>query len=454
MNNEKEYTITLIGDKGVGKTSIIEVFMEGNKSDSNRDEKKIMLQNGVPAKIILYDIDGDKLNQESYEILKKSDVIYMVHDMKNENSLRSLAQKYTPLVLKYAKPGSIKSILSAKCEMCPNHRRIFDQIDIFSDEYDLSPHNTSCSIKYPPKFIFEIFEKVARVQYIAEQMRSGDFSFLNKKNENKPKEEEVEEKNEIKIEKKEEEEDEDEIEEIKENKKENKEKNDENENYILADAIEENDEEEVSGEGNKEIKKFKVIFLLEKNVGKTSLINRYVHNKFGTFSQSSIDDTKRKKVELGNLIFDLSISDTTNEEKLGKFTKNYYRDAHGAIIVFDLTNEQSASKVKFWLDELKENAPRDIVVCIFGNKEDLTAERKVKKKDIESADSHIYYEVSAKSGKNISLAFEGLIKQINKKQKEEEKNPDKVIRGSEGRRTTNLSIDIKVKKKKKWCFIF
>ena len=439
MADEKEYIITLIGDKGVGKTSIIEVFMEGNKSDSNRDEKKIVLENGIPAKIILYDIDGDNLNQESYEILKKSDVIYMVHDMKNENSLMSIAQKYTPLVLKYAKPGSIKSILSAKCEMCPNHRRIFDQIDIFSDEYNLSPHNTSCSIKYPPKFIFEIFEKVARVQYIAEQLRSGDFSFFNKKKENIPKEEEVEEKKEeeiqeIKIE---------EVEEIKENKI-------ENENYILADAIEENDEEEVSGEANK---KFKIIFLGEKNVGKTSLINRYVNNKFGTFSESSIDDTKIKKVKLGDLIFDLSISDTTNEEKLGKFTKNYYRDAHGAIIVFDLTNEQSANQVNFWLNELKENAPKDIVVCILGNKEDLTSERKVEKKDVASASSHIYYEVSAKSGKNISLAFEELIKQIDKKQKEEEKNPDKVLRGSEGRKTTNLYIDVK-KKKKKWCFIF
>jgi small GTP-binding protein len=362
----------------------------------------------------------------------------MVHDMKNENSLMSIAQKYTPLVLKYAKPGSIKSILSAKCEMCPNHRRIFDQIDIFSDEYNLSPHNTSCSIKYPPKFIFEIFEKVARVQYIAEQLRSGDFSFFNKKKENIPKEEEeVEEKKE------------EEIQEIKiEEVEENKENKVENENYILADAIEENDEEEVSGEANK---KFKIIFLGEKNVGKTSLINRYVNNKFNSFSQSSIDDTKHKKVKQDGATFDLSISDTTNEEKLGKFTKNYYRDAHGAIIVFDLTDENSANKVKFWLDELKENAPKDIVVCLLGNKEDLTAERKVKKKDVASADNHIYYEVSAKSGKNISLAFKDLINQINKKQKEEEKNPDKVLRGTEGRKTTNLYIDVKKKKKKKWC---
>jgi len=153
MKEEKEYTITLIGDKGVGKTSIIEVFMEGNKSDSNRDEKKIVLENGIPVKLILYDIDGDLLNQESYEILKKSDVIYMVHDMKNEDSLISIAQKYTPLVLKYAKKGSIRSILSAKCEMFPNFRQILNEIDIFSDEKNLSPHNTSCSIKFPPKYI-------------------------------------------------------------------------------------------------------------------------------------------------------------------------------------------------------------------------------------------------------------------------------------------------------------
>ena len=57
----------------------------------------------------------------------------------------------------------------------------------------------------------------------------------------------------------------------------------------MADHIEENDDEEVSGEVDKEIKKFKYIF---------NLINRYVNNKFGSFSQSSIDDTKHKKVKL------------------------------------------------------------------------------------------------------------------------------------------------------------
>ena len=465
MEKEREYIMTLIGDKGVGKTSIIEVFMEGKKSDSNRDEKRIVLNNGVPAKIIIYDIDGDSLNKEDYEILKKSDVIYMVHDMSNNNSLINVAKKYTPLVKKYGKSGSTKSILSAKRDLCSFPMRVFDQIDIFSDEYNLSPQNESCSIKMKPQLIYDIFEHVARVRYFYDELQKEN-------NNEKEKENKTEEKN-----KNNNKEDELEEEDLKESKVENKERYTEVENDVLDNPIEgykedkekeqnenENNEkekekenrnkEEASSNRKKEFKKLKVIFLGEKDVGKTSIINRYVNNKFASFTQASFgDDIKQKKIEIDNtLIVDLAISDTTNEEKLGKITRNYYLDAHGAIIVFDLTNENSFSKVKFWIDELKSNAPRDIVYCILGNKSDLTADRKVELEDAKAiAEDNLYYEISAKTGNNVSLAFEQLIDEIIEKQKEEEKNPDKVPRGKEGRKTTNLNEINKEAKKKKCC---
>ena len=190
------------------------------------------------------------------------------------------------------------------------------------------------------------------------------------------------------------------------------------------------------------IKKLKIILLGEIGVGKTCLINRYVNNKFNNFNQTSIgDDIKIKKVEVDkNLTVDLFINDPTNEEKLGKFTKNYYLDAHGALIVYDLTNEQSFQKVKFWMEELDSNAPRDIIVCILGNKADLTADRVVKFEDVKSlVGDHLNYEVSAKTGNNVSLAFEQLTYGIIEKQKEEENNPDKVLRGKEGRKTQDLN---------------
>ena len=205
----------------------------------------------------------------------------------------------------------------------------------------------------------------------------------------------------------------------------------------------------------KEFKKLKIILLGEIGVGKTSLINRYVNNKFNTFSQTSIgDDIKIKKVEVDkNLSVDLLITDPTNEEKLGKFTKNYYLDAHGAIIVYDLSNEKSFQKVKFWMEELDSNAPRDIIVCILGNKADLTADRVVKFEDIKSlVGEHLNYEVSAKTGNNVSLAFEQLTYGIIEKQKEEENNPDRVIRGKEGRKSHDLNdINKELVAKKKCC---
>ena len=228
------------------------------------------------------------------------------------------------------------------------------------------------------------------------------------------------------------------IEGYQENKEEEKNEN-EGENQEKENA---NKSDTSTLNSKKEFKKLKIILLGEIGVGKSSLINRYINNKFSAFSQPSIgDEIKTKKVDIDqNLRVELLISDPTNEEKLGKFTKNYYLDAHGAIIVYDLTNEQSFQKVKFWMEELNSNAPRDTVFCILGNKSDLTADRVVKYEDIKTlSGDNLNYEVSAKTGNNVNLAFEQLADAIVEKQKEEENNPDKVVRGKEGRKTQDLN---------------
>ena len=206
----------------------------------------------------------------------------------------------------------------------------------------------------------------------------------------------------------------------------------------------------------KEAKQLKIILLGEKGVGKTSLINRYIFNKF-ILSDKNDSEINIKKIDIDNDISaELSIYDTTNEQKLGKITKNYYRDAYGVIIVFDLTNKNSFNKVKYWLKEINSNAPKDIVICLLGNKADITHDRNVAYEDAKAlAEDNLYYEVSAKSGNNVSLAFEQLTYGIIEKQNEEEDNPEKERRGKEGRRTADLNdinmINKELSMKKKCC---
>ena len=89
----------------------------------------------------------------------------------------------------------------------------------------------------------------------------------------------------------------------------------------------------------------------------------------------------------------------------------------------------------------------------MGNKADLTADRVVSLEDITTlAGDNLHYEVSAKTGNNVSLAFEQLTYGILEKQKDEEKNPEKVVRGKEGRKTAGLNeINEEAKVKRKCC---
>ena len=205
------------------------------------------------------------------------------------------------------------------------------------------------------------------------------------------------------------------------------------------------------------LKEYKVIVLGDFGVGKSSLIYRYLNNKFKKDIQedSTKSENNLKIIQIDeNLRIKLNIWDTAGMEKNGKIVKRYYVDSYGALVVFDLTNKQSFDNIKSWINDLKENCPRDIVFCVAANKSDLIEDRKITYEEIkELMQDDLYYEVSSKNGNNVSLAFEQLAYNIIEKQNEEKDNPDKVLRGVEGRKTTDLKNfdENDLKKKKKCC---
>jgi len=220
-------------------------------------------------------------------------------------------------------------------------------------------------------------------------------------------------------------------------------KKEENKEEELGDTLPMGSKNKPKIDLNREVKQFKIILLGEKGVGKSSIIERYVNNKFSSNeSLEGNDAVKIKRYDVDkNLTAELSINDTTEVEKLDKFPKTYYKDAHGAILVFNLTDQNSFEKLSYWKEELDSHAPSDLVICYLGNQADKIADRKVKKEDIKkilNEEDKLYYDVSAKNGNNISLAFEQLTMAIIEKQKEEQNNSDKVLRGKEGRKTLDL----------------
>ena len=177
----------------------------------------------------------------------------------------------------------------------------------------------------------------------------------------------------------------------------------------------------------------KIILLGDSGVGKTSISGRYIDSSFKDAYQATLQVEKRVKIinEDDKTSLRLNIWDTAGQEKFRSITRQFYRDCHGAFIVFDLSKKSSFNEVKSWINELKTHGNDDTVIIILGNKSDLTTEREISEEDIknEIENKYEYFEVSAKTGNNISLAFDEMKKLIMQKIRKNEQNEDNTKAG-------------------------
>lgn len=69
--------------------------------------------------------------------------------------------------------------------------------------------------------------------------------------------------------------------------------------------------------------------------------------------------------------------DTAGQERFRTITSSYYRGAHGIIIVYDCTDQESFNNVKQWLEEIERYACENVNKLLVGNKCDLTVKKVV-----------------------------------------------------------------------------
>ena len=206
---------------------------------------------------------------------------------------------------------------------------------------------------------------------------------------------------------------------------------------------------EENNDDNSNTNVFKILTIGDGGVGKTSILRRYVENKFLKHHLSTIGiDFLSKTLKIKDKEIKLKIWDTAGQERYRQITSHIYKDADGIILVFDVTSEESFNQITDWMEQIKNNVSKEeINLILIGNKCDL-ADRMVEKERGEEMAQKLkikYFETSALTGQGINEAFEELAKQIFRN-----KNPNENI-------SRNISIsydkseDALKKKKGKGC---
>jgi len=161
---------------------------------------------------------------------------------------------------------------------------------------------------------------------------------------------------------------------------------------------------------------FKVVLLGEGCVGKTSLMLRYVQDQFNDKHLTTIQASfLSKKLTVDGQRVNLAIWDTAGQEKFHALGPIYYRDANGAILVYDITDRDSFDRVQNWVKELKKMLGEGIVLVIVGNKCDLERQRKVTLDEAEAYAKTVgaeHFSTSAKLNKGLKEMFLELTKKL------------------------------------------
>ncbi len=167
--------------------------------------------------------------------------------------------------------------------------------------------------------------------------------------------------------------------------------------------------------------RFKILLTGAAAVGKTSLLYRYVNNKFAedyaatiglNFLSKTLEWQNDKKEENQCKI---TIWDLAGQDKFKFVRKDFYKGANGALLIFDVTREETFKAIDDWYSELREMITLEIPFMLVGNKVDLVSNTTLRAVEIEKAKEYArkknssYIEASAKTGDQVNDAFFSLM---------------------------------------------
>ena len=201
-------------------------------------------------------------------------------------------------------------------------------------------------------------------------------------------------------------------------------------------------QKEVENEVNDMIINYDVLFLGDIGVGKTSIFQRLLQDKFLENNLSTVGfDFHAYYLKYKNKHYKLCIYDTAGQERYKTITKTILKKRDGLLLIYDVSDKKSFDDLEYWYNMYKEENEK-VVGLLIGNKCDNKHE--VNKEDaLKFSEKYNlkYIETSARLDKNIKKAIALLLEEIIKS-KPHMKNFIPI---------DNITLSAKKKKKKKWC---
>jgi small GTP-binding protein len=161
--------------------------------------------------------------------------------------------------------------------------------------------------------------------------------------------------------------------------------------------------------------KFKICLLGEGSVGKTSLVYRFIENKFQEDYKATLGvNILQKHLKIDGNSVSTNIWDLGGQDTFENLRKLYLEGSEGALVIFDLTNRTSFEKLGTWIQDFREHRGEK-PFCLIGNKADLKDQIDVTEEEASLlAKEHgvNFIITSAKTGKNVEKAFVNLCKKL------------------------------------------
>jgi len=161
---------------------------------------------------------------------------------------------------------------------------------------------------------------------------------------------------------------------------------------------------------------FKIFLVGDSGVGKSNLLTRMCKNEFNLETKPTIGvEFATKNMSVGDKTIKAQVWDTAGQERFRAITSSFYKGAVGALLVYDITKENTFEHVEKWLTELLDYSEANIVVMLVGNKCDLKQLRAVSVEDaMKFAEKHklAFLETSALDATNVETAFQRVVTEI------------------------------------------